>query len=498
MDLAWYWWGLIAVCVLVGITVTLVMVLEKGSTTNLAAAVSPSVAGGVTHIDAILVVDTRNNSGDLQCGDFVQMSYIGQGKGNVQWDYQVNATGAYTTIQPSTLVNPVTWKIPGTIYGSVVFRVSSVNNLTITGSSAPRNVYPVVTWVGVGALAKNYVTLGTTMTISYMTTGGDWVKEGAVTLSYATPVSRFKVYTQIDPSLITVDESKKTLSWPIAHVSPGVYQLQVVTTGLVKRGYPKELSFIFPKTISIVRPVDYNPNDGRSWGTASVMDTNGVSGSYAPGDKVIPKHDGTIGTPSWYWSIANSNTWLKMDIKPDDGSWIIPVSTQGDYQIRAYKSSTSTPDQKDEPTSYAETDINVGAFFILPNDSGTPAAISYDKPLSDSNTTVTRHLFLYIYGYAVSDPTPLADTHHWSMGWYNRPDESVDSSRYDPMTILGIHVVSAFPSTNMMACDIFYEDNGYDRAGDKDPSYPMYIEYGPLNGSKVTYVTQTITTLSIK
>ena len=490
----WYWYVLGAT--LTAIIVGVVVYLLKFSKNSQALTVNKT---GVSAISAVIVRDLTNKTGGFNSGDVVQLEYIGVGSGSVRWEYQVGKSSApFHTAFDSTTTNPANWKIPADTFGAMTLRVTSVDDLTVQASSKPYTVQPIINFTGVGDVAsRHFVNIGSAVVFKYSQMG-PWMTVGNIALQTASNFlnNQFKDYTPVDPKSLQMDPTKNTVTWMVSGLRPNLYKLKFVTTNLVSKGFPNELSYTLPSQIGVQDDVGYNM--GGTYATITVKHESGRQGGFAPGENITLTFSGFEGPISdshnihdYHYSQNDGNTYVKFITGSSKASesWLIPTDLDGSILIRAVPIGGDPKTQN--PSEYAQTEINVGVYLMLYQDGAEKIVpVEYNNQPNPVGT-----LEFAVVGYA--DPKVLSDVNSWNLGWLTDPSSVSTEDMLTPFSIVpnGVDVGTGFPiSDNTAKVIIRYVDPGFKIA---PKIVPMIIQARlPLGGKGtqtvlVTAVTQT-------
>lgn len=466
MDLLW--WIIIAV-VVVAVVGTVLGVMLSGNKSALA-----SSYGGVVAIDALYTVDLKNNQSYVNSGDEMQLQYIGRGNGDVKWEYGIANT--FTTIVEKTNVKVFRWIVPTTIFGNLVFRCTSVNNLAVRATSPPIVVSPVVTWHGVGD-ALHALQSDQTARFTY-TDGGHWIQEGGVTLLLGGEIDNFKTFKPVAAKDIKVDVSSKTLTWHVGSELDGLFKLRFVTNNLVKQGYPTELQYNMAHEFSISAQHGFSTS-GALCVIVIASAATGHSSRFAPGEQVLlqfTQFAGTVAGHDWYYSdTGRSWTLIATNDQGTTYNWTIPATLNGTVYIRTVI--TGQPVTVTDTSEFAQTLFTAGVFLTILGDSPSKQPIVNYQGQTSSLVSQVR---VYVTGVDQKNIAQLNDRTNWYVGWLNHPAEVGVTNRAFrcPVSSVVATMGQPFPP-NIALVDLVYVDNGYQLG---PVTLPLFVNLS-LNGT---------------
>lgn len=489
---AWYWWIVIAVAAAAVIGSIIGIILSKNKS-------SLTLGKTIKKFSGVSVKDLQHNIAHITSGDHITLSYTSKGTGNVRWDYQVgNATKPFEIITQSTTDNPFKWQIPGNIFGTVRFRVTSIDNLNLVAFSSSILISPTVTIQGLGDI-KDYAlaNIGTTVKFKY-SEQYNWLEQGGVMLEAASESDSYKTYTPAKSTNVRVLPTKREIEWDVRDQDfvEGLYKIRFSTKSLKSIGFPHEITYDMPNTIGIQEEVNYNPEGTFCNVTIKHSDGSGRHTGFAPGETVtlqITDYIGALPTHDWYYTKDQTNfsTIVKAS-SVESVDWTIPSDLNGVIYVKAVDA--GTPSDTEDITLYGQSQANIGIYMIMVNDS------SHKKPVINyggKKEEIISHVRIYIMGS--NNTVELSKKEHWTAGWYYRPNEaSIDArvlTAVNPVT--NVYAVSGdlLPS-NVTICDVTYKDPGYQLG---DTTVPLFISVNlPINGNdidKISIVSQAQYTL---
>lgn len=417
------------------------------------------LGGGVGSINAVMIQDSQHNSGIVTSGHVLSMQWIGSGNGAVRWEYYVRETDTWATIIQSTNDNPINWKVPGTIFGTVTFRVSSVNNLTVNASAANMVIAPTVTWEGAGNFEENLVFRGQTAVFKY-SEQGTWIMENGVELLVARSTSLFKTFIAIPKSAVTVDVDKKTLTWAVSDkVEPGIYKIRFATTNQIAAGRPFELTYDMQRIITVSDQMSFSMSGHMCDITVKSQMSTGRQTVFSPSESItlqianwtgpLPVHDLYYSTDGTQWTtIAKTQS-------TDTYGWTMPANVWGTIRVRVVRSGISVTTTAS--ANYAEIQVSVGVYMTMQGDA------SSKKPVIDYRgvrNPIVSSMSLYVVGS--TDTTSMSNLANWTVGWYVSPNRSHPIDRIHSCRVVGVTTATGSPlPNNTSIVSVEYVDNGY-------------------------------------
>lgn len=384
---------------------------------------------GITAVNGTFVRDLQHASKSFSTGDTLILQHVSTGAGAVRWEFSVGDKPFRTALE-STTDNPARWKIPSDVYGDMKLRVSSLQNLTLSATTAAFRVTPAVVWTGLGDVAaRHLVVIGDTAEFAFVQTG-KWIT-GDVKVELIDQFS--KAATEVPQADLTLDVQKSTLSWHVTGLASGLYNVRFTTTNLKAQNYPDELTYTTTNAINVQDNGGYN-NAG-SWGSVSVVHASNRRGGFAPSETVsltftIP----VMAAHDWYYFDTSINTWVVITTgaNTDTTAWTLPRNLDGSVRIRAVPEGTLNPDSS---ADFAETTINIG-IYIVPFDTAGKVTINFNGL---PEIVTPARLQICVVG---SVDQTLANVRNWTVGWLVKPDESTLDSRVFAADVVSVEVAS--------------------------------------------------------
>lgn len=215
----------------------------------------------------------RGDPREIDDGFLVRLVYDGTWNGQpVKYSYSVG-NQAPVEIRTAPL-NEVAWSVPPNLFGNVVFSAVGPGSADDV-KSKPYSVVPDWTMLGPGERQNSVVQRGTT---AYFTIHSNDTAVFAV--------ANMKV--TVDGKTVPTTPGRMELAWtPDAALADK--PVVVSSTTLVANGFPSEIAYTMPFTVTVVEPPTV-PSEGLSAAvvaTTDSLDSAGFSGDFHPGDDVI-------------------------------------------------------------------------------------------------------------------------------------------------------------------------------------------------------------------
>lgn len=465
------------------------------------------VTGGVTAFNGVQVVDTQGNAKAIVAGSILRLQYFGSGAGSVMWQYREGDTSVWQTIVQSTRDNPIEWRVPGTVFGALQFRVVSVSNLNVKAVCPPPGaaaitVVPVVTWQGTGDFdAEHFVVLGAPVDFTYQE-NGTWIEENGVNVLLADGADAVKTWAPADQSTVVVNTDAKKITWTptlLANgkaIVEGDYTLQITTTDKKKLGKPTELTFVMSNQVHIGPSTGANTNGKFCTITVTSATSVGRQTVFSPTEALtltISDYLGDLPTHDWWYSTDAGVSWTSIvaGVETAATSWVVPGSLLGKFQLRAVAAGV---DPRTRTSAlFSQLDLTIGVYLTLQGDAAHRDPVVDYRGVADA---IVASVTVYVVG--CTNRAALSDAANWTIGWYTSPKETDPRDRILACRVVGLTATTGPPlpaNTSVVALD--YVDEGY-RLG--AVQVPLYVEVrvpAKSTGSftTATYVTQAVYTL---
>lgn len=205
-----------------------------------------SQSSGNKLFESLSVVDAATDAqGRLQPGDQLHLSFKGLHAGPVLWSFSRDKGKSWQQVG-SNSTNHFDYTLPlNTFSHECMFQVSDAINAKSFVTSNQFSVVPFFTLEGPGSrLTNRRVRINAPTTFRIMTKVWPIMAQSGLQLTYTQAGKTMEVQT-------VVDQNKRTLTFRVnPAVLDRVFTMRAVTSNLINQGYPQELEYVMPFSLT--------------------------------------------------------------------------------------------------------------------------------------------------------------------------------------------------------------------------------------------------------
>ena len=437
-------------------------------------------ARGVKKFLSVRAVDAQDNDGIVKSGAVLSLSFQAMRYGTapvVRWKYACQADSpVWISVVESTSINPYSWTIPSSLYGSILLEVSSIHNAALRQITSVITVIPQLTlsppatgtWHDEG-----WVEAGVSQLLTY--TAGDprWLRPGQVRLEYATSDDEFATWsTAVTAERVLVDTGQHTVEWV---PSADLVAFNLIKVRLVTLFQDTTLTCGVPQAFSVMATAAHTTGLGTltaAYANAKITATLAASA--------------TVTATRWFYRTQKAQAWKEVPViqpVPVTAAGVAgivwPLALVGLVSLRVAASTATVATVGTLALAlYAEWSLVAGHW--LTSEYGDtvvlPATTLHYATLEGVPQDRTATWSLQIYDYSAT--AELQDLTRWDVGWMYQAEGRLWGG-------MEVKAVAATPrGGNITWVELTVLDRGHQYVG---KTLPFLVRFRGPGGDTLTY-----------